>query len=278
MADKLKTALFKFTCCAGCQFQLLYFFSPESFLETLDLLDFVYFRMATSKELKEDDHYDLAFIEGAISTTEDIEKVKKIRKQSDIVVGYGACAAHGGVQSIGDWTPQRKLEETVYPNPLQMKSIKVHPVDEFIRVDYQLRGCPIDEVEFMELIRALAAKKEPYLREYPVCVECKFANNICILLMRQGVLESMCLGPVTRAGCRVACTRNMRACFGCRGPMTNPNIPEMVRTFKGKGFTEHEIFTRFTEYAGLSPEFSEGARAYYERKAPYYERPEWRAA
>lgn len=278
MADKLKTALFKFTCCAGCQFQILYFFSKESFMEMLDLLDFVYFRMATSKELVENDHYDLAFVEGAISTADDIEMVKRIRKQSDVVVSFGACAAHGGVPSIRDWTPQRKVEEAVYPNPLQLKSIKVHPVDEFIKVDYLLRGCPIDEVEFMEMIRAIAAKKKPYLREYPVCVECKFANNVCVLLMRRGVLESMCLGPVTRAGCRVACVKNMRACFGCRGPMSDPNIPEMVRTFKGKGFNKKEIFTRFTEYAGQTPEFTEGARAYYEREAPYYQRPERRAA
>lgn len=278
MAEKLKTALFKFTCCAGCQFEFLYFFSPETFMESLELLDFVYFRMASSRELVENDHYDLVFVEGAISTAEDIEKIKKIRKQSDVVVAYGACAAHGGIQAVGNWTPQRRLEETVYTNPLAMRSIKVHPVDEFIKVDYLLRGCPIDEVEFIELIRALSAKKQPKLKEYPVCVECKFYNNVCLLLMREGVQESMCMGPVTRAGCRVACTRNMRACFGCRGPMTNPNIPEMVRTFKGKGFNEKEIFTRFTEYAGLSPEFSEGARAYYERKAPYYRRPERRAA
>ncbi|MCL4499215.1 MAG: oxidoreductase [Chloroflexi bacterium] len=278
MADKLKTALFKFTCCAGCQFQILYFFSPETFLEMLDLVDFAYFRMASSKELVPDDHYDLALVEGAVSTAEDIERVKKIRAQSDVVVAFGTCASQGGVPSIRDWKVQRKLEEAVYPNPLQMRSIKVHPVDEYIKVDYPLNLCPIDEVEFIEVIRAVSANKKPAIKDYPVCVECKYGNNVCLLLMRDGVQESMCMGPVTRAGCRVACPRNGRACFGCRGPMSNPNIPEMVRTFKAKGFTDREIFTRFTEYAGQSPEFNEGARAYYERKAPYYKRPKRRAA
>ncbi|MHB0976524.1 MAG: NADH-quinone oxidoreductase subunit B family protein [Candidatus Aquicultorales bacterium] len=278
MPEKLRTALHKFTCCAGCEFQMLYFYSPETFLEMVDTLDFAYFKMATRKDQIEGDHYDLTIIDGAISTAEDISKIKKIREQTDILVAIGACATHGGVPGIRDWSPQRQLEETVYPDPLQMRSIKVAPIDEYVKVDYMIRGCPPDEIEFREVMRAVAGKRQPYLREYPVCVECKFDNNVCLLLMREGAQESMCMGPVTRAGCRVACTKNLRACFGCRGPMTNPNIPEMVRTFKAKGFTDREIFCRFTEYAGLSPEFTEGARAYYERKAPYYRRSKRRAA
>jgi len=266
--QKVKTAVFKFTCCAGCQFALLYFF--ELFPETLELLDFVYFKMATSKEL--DEPYELAFIEGGISTPEHIEQLKDIRRQAKKLVAFGACAAHGGVPSIKDWQAERSVEERVYPDTLLISSIKVSPVDEFVEVDYYLRGCPIDEVEYMELIRSVVADKKPYVREHPVCVECKLKNNICVLLMREGVQESMCLGPVTRGGCRAVCTTNMRACFGCRGPMSNPNIAEMVRTFKGKGFSDKDIKLRFTEYAGLSAEFSEGARAYYGRKAPYYHR------
>ncbi len=265
---KVKTAVFKFTCCAGCQFALLYFF--HQLPETLELLDFVYFKMAIRKELEEP--YDLAFIEGGVSTPGHIEQLKAIRSQAKILVAFGACAAHGGVPSIKDWQTERTVEERVYPDPLLVSSMKVSPVDEFVKVDYHLRGCPIDEVEFMELIRSIAADKSPYIRGHPVCVECKLRNNICILLMREGVQESMCLGPVTRAGCRAVCTSNMRACFGCRGPMSNPNIPEMVRTFKGKGFSAKDIEMRFTEYAGLSTEFNEGARAYYGRKTPYYHR------
>ncbi|MBE0447888.1 MAG: oxidoreductase [Actinobacteria bacterium] len=266
--QKVKAAVFKFTCCAGCQFALLHFFDQQ--VETLELLDFVYFKMARRKEL--DEPYELAFIEGGVSAPEHIEQLKAIRKQAKTLVAFGACAAHGGVPAIKDWQTEIDVEERAYPDPLLVSSMKVSPVDEFVKVDHYLRGCPIDEVEFMEMIRSIAADKRPYVREHPVCLECKLKNNICILLMREGVQESMCLGPVTRGGCRVVCTSNMRACFGCRGPMSNPNIAEMVRTFKGKGFSGKDIEMRFTEYAGLSAEFREGARAYYERKAPYYKR------
>lgn len=266
--NKIKTALFKFTCCAGCQFALLHFFTQQ--IETFELLDFVYFKMAISKELEEP--YDLALIEGSVSTPEQIEILKAARKQAKTLVAFGACAAHGGVPSIKDWQNERVIEERVYPDPLVISSIKVSPVDEYVKVDHYLRGCPIDEVEFMEMIRSITVDKDPYVRQHPVCLECKTRDNICILLMREGVQESMCLGPVTRGGCRVVCTSNMRACYGCRGPMSDPNIPEMVRTFKGKGFSDKDIELRFTEYAGLSPEFSEGARASYDRKTPYYRR------
>jgi coenzyme F420-reducing hydrogenase gamma subunit len=254
---KLKTAVFKFTCCAGCQFQLLFF--QDYLLETLELVDFVYFMMGRRKELTEES-LDLSLIEGAISTPEEIEKLKWIRQRSHYLVAFGACAAYGGIPSIKDYTPERIIEERTYPEPMHIRSLKVSAVNEYVKVDYYLAGCPVDQNQLLELFRSLVAGKKPELREHPVCVECKLKGNICILLRREGVQESMCLGPVTKAGCEALCPSNMRACYGCWGPMSNPNVKELVRVFKMKGFSDEDIKMRFTEFAGLTREFSEALR------------------
>ncbi len=263
LSDKLRTGVFKFTCCAGCQFQLIYFQRNDLLLEMLELADFIYFPLALRKEPSEmtvKEPFDLALIEGAISTPHELAELKKIRALAKTLVTFGACASYGGIPSLKDYQPERVIEERVYADPQEVTSFKVSPLDEFVKVDYHLAGCPPDRFQIIELFRALAAGTEPYIREDPVCVECKLRGNVCVLIRRQGIQEGMCMGPVTRAGCGAVCPTNWRACYGCWGPMSNPNVEEMVDVFRLKGIADKDIEQRFTKFAGLTPTFAEGAR------------------
>ncbi|MBI5011781.1 MAG: oxidoreductase, partial [Methylocystis sp.] len=56
-----------------------------------------------------------------------------------------------------------------------------------------------------------------------VCVECKIAGNLCVMVSH----GTPCLGPVTHAGCGALCPSYNRGCYGCYGPMETPNAPSL---------------------------------------------------
>ena len=92
-------------------------------------------------------------------------------------------------------------------------------VGEIVEVDAFIPGCPIDTGEFVRVVKNLVLGKKPDIPDYPVCVECKRNENVCVY--EKGI---SCLGPVTRAGCDARCPSNGGYCFGCRGLIPEPNI------------------------------------------------------
>jgi sulfhydrogenase subunit delta len=92
-------------------------------------------------------------------------------------------------------------------------------VDEVVKVDYKVHGCPMDKKEFTYIVRCLLMGKKPEIPEWPVCVECKAKGNPCLWDYGQ-----VCLGPVIRAGCGARCPSSGFRCFGCRGYIDNPNV------------------------------------------------------
>lgn len=103
-----------------------------------------------------------------------------------------------------------------------------------IAVDFELRGCPIDKKELMEVITAFLHERTPRLPRYSVCIECKRRGNVC-LLVAEG---TPCLGPATQAGCGALCPAYHRGCFGCYGPMESPNTVSLSAIWKSLGQTE----------------------------------------
>ena len=95
-------------------------------------------------------------------------------------------------------------------------------------MDFELRGCPINKYQLIELITATLAGRKPNIPTYSVCMECKRKGNVCIAVA-QGVA---CLGPVTQAGCGALCPSYNRGCYGCYGPMESPNTASLTSQFR----------------------------------------------
>jgi coenzyme F420-reducing hydrogenase gamma subunit len=211
-----KVAFFDFACCEGCQLQIANL--GEELLNILKHIDVVEFREVMSE--KWDKAYDIAIIEGSITTEHAIERVKKIRARSKIVIAFGSCATIGGVNAIKNNLSLEKAKSYVYKNDSKnIETIKTQSLPDIIKVDYQVHGCPIYPGEFINILKS-ALTNIPYsVPEYSVCTDCKFNENIC--LYEKG---TTCLGPITRAGCNAWCINNGNICYGCRGLLENANL------------------------------------------------------
>jgi coenzyme F420-reducing hydrogenase gamma subunit len=247
MKDKLKIAVFKFTGCAGCQLELLHL--EEHFLDLLDLFDIAYWVMV--KRNNDDTKWDIGLVEGGISTPEEIEEIKQIRKKTKFLVAFGDCAIGGCIPSIRNWIPQMEAESVVYQDTSTIHSTKVLGIGEYVKVDAILKGCPPHRNNIIELLKSALLKIQPRLRQHPVCVECKFKDNLCLITSK----KRACMGPVTSAGCGALCPSLGRECEGCFGPMSNPNAAALADIFRDIGISENDIIRKFRKYAGMSSEF-----------------------
>ncbi len=97
---KPKLGFFDSTGCEGCQLEVINF--ETELVELLEQVDIVNFREAM-QEKGED--YQIAFIDGAITTESEISRIKKIREQAKILVAMGACACLGGRQLPQEFPP-----------------------------------------------------------------------------------------------------------------------------------------------------------------------------
>jgi coenzyme F420-reducing hydrogenase gamma subunit len=65
-----------------------------------------------------------------------------------------------------------------------------------VRVDFELRGCPINKQQLLEVLSAFLHGRKPHTPPHSVCLECKRRGTVCVTVA-QGIA---CLGPVTQAG------------------------------------------------------------------------------
>ena len=241
--EKPKVGVFGLTGCEGCQLQISN--KEETLGDLLNLIDVRNFRLISSDK---DDDYDIAFVEGSVTREDEVERLKKIRKQAKFLIAMGACACLGGVHNLRSRFPLAEVSEAVYGD-YPIKSGPVRKVSDVVAVDFELPGCPINKSEFEWLVRHLIVGIVPKLPQYPVCVECKQRLNTCVLDM-----GTLCMGPVTRGGCDAICTRNHFGCWGCRGPADEANYESLVQILRDHGFSDHEIAERaafFNAFSGV---------------------------
>jgi sulfhydrogenase subunit delta len=215
--SKPKIAIFDFACCEGCQLQIVNL--EEGILDLLGVADVVEWREARSEQ---SDIYDIAIIEGSITRFEDEERIKKIRERAKILIALGACASIGGVNKLKNNFDLDEVKRCVYKDAAKkphLATALTKAVDEVVKVDFKIHGCPIHRKEFVYIVKSLLMGKTPEIPDYPVCVECKANGNPCLWDYGQ-----ICLGPVTRAGCDARCPTNGSRCFGCRGYVDKPNV------------------------------------------------------
>ncbi len=247
-SGRKRVGFFKFTCCTGCGFELAYF--QRALEETLRSFDFVFFKLASSDGAPEGP-FDMALVEGAVTEPFQIIEIKKIREASKVLYAVGSCAIVGGIPAIKALSPEMEVEKAAYKEKLYgMSSTRPHIIEDYVKVDGHIRGCPPGERDLQEALVSVLMGKEPEFIEYSVCMECKMAGNACVLV-ENGL---PCMGPVTNAGCGARCPSRHRACYGCFGPMGQANVSALKWKFRQLGFSSEDIEKRFfTLFGALSP-------------------------
>ncbi|MBT3260908.1 NADH:ubiquinone oxidoreductase [bacterium] len=235
--SKPKVAFFDFASCEGCQLCVLDL-HPEQLLDLLNVIDIVEFREAISEKA---DTFDIAIIEGSITRESDIPRLQKIRDKAKILIALGACAHIGGINALKNFQTKDEYQEAVYPTaPQKYETSHARAISEVVQVDAFIPGCPIDTNEFIKVVKNLVLGKKPGLPDYPVCMECKKNENVCVY-----ELGMQCLGPVIRAGCDARCPSNGGYCFGCRGLITEPNLHSQKDIIQKYNLTYEKMMDKF---------------------------------
>ena len=202
-------AVWKFASCDGCQLTLLN--CEDELLAIAGAIQIANFTEASRQVLP--GPYDVSIVEGSITTPSDAERIREVREKSRFLITIGACATAGGVQALRNFGDD--LAPVVYASPQYIDSLRTStPIAEHVHVDFELRGCPIDKRQLIEVIAAFLAGRRPNVRAHSVCVECKRAGRVCVMVAH----GTPCLGPMTQAGCGALCPSVGRGCYGCFGP------------------------------------------------------------
>jgi coenzyme F420-reducing hydrogenase gamma subunit len=244
---KPKLAVWKFSSCDGCQLTLLD--CEDELLAIADELELAYFPEATKAELA--GPYDVSLVEGSITTPHDAERIHEIREQSKLLVTIGACATSGGIQALRNFADVAEWVPLVYASPEFISTLAAStPIADHVKVDLELRGCPISKAQLVETVLALLNGRRPNLPSTSVCFECKARGTPCVM-----VLGTPCLGPVTHAGCGAICPAYDRGCYGCFGPMESPNMPALVAQWRALGASNGTILRALRTFNANAPEF-----------------------
>ncbi len=236
---KVKVAFFDFACCEGCQLQVANM--GDLLIDLLDRIELVEFREVMSERGGD---YEVAVVEGSITTHHDIERIKKIREKAKILIAYGACACTGGVNGMKNDFDLEDVKRYVYQDKADwFDTVPTMAVDQVVKVDYYVPGCPVYIPEFVKVLKCVLQGLPYKVPDYAVCVECKFNENEC--MYDKGIT---CLGPITRAGCNSWCTNNGNICYGCRGMVSNPNKNAQMEVLKRYGIPLEWIINKFNMY------------------------------
>lgn len=248
MSRHLKIAVHKLASCDGCQLSLLD--CEDELLPVLGAIDLAYFPEATSVMKK--GPYDVSLVEGSITTAHDAERIREIRKQSRLLVTIGACATSGGIQALRNFRSYPEMLQVVYARPDYIDALHTStPVAEHVKVDFELRGCPINKQQLVEVLVALIHGRTPRVPAYAVCVDCKIKGHVCVLVAH----GTPCLGPVTHAGCGALCPGFARGCYGCFGPSDAPQTAPLARRFLAQGVPEGQVGRLFMSFNANAPAF-----------------------
>jgi sulfhydrogenase subunit delta len=246
-------AVWKFASCDGCQLTLLD--CEDELLELAAAVRIANFAEASSAV--QPGPYDVSLVEGSVTTRHDAERIQDIRAQSRHLVTIGACATAGGIQALRNFGDVAEFAAAVYASPQYIDTLATStPISAHVPVDFELRGCPIDRRQLVELITALLAGRKPDIPDTSVCTECKRRGLTCVMVAH----GTPCLGPVTHAGCGALCPGVSRGCYGCFGPVTGANVPALLPHLRASGMSEDAVGRVFATFNAAAPGFAEVRR------------------
>ncbi len=251
-ARKPKLAVWKFSSCDGCQLTLLD--CEDELLAVAGAVEIAYFPEATRSVVK--GPYDVSLVEGSITTAHDAERIKDVRKQSKALITIGACATAGGVQALRNFADVAAFTAIVYARPDYISTLATStPIAAHVPVDFELRGCPIDKRQLVEVLSAFLAGRQPVTPAHSTCIECKLKGNVCVMVAH----GAPCLGPVTHAGCGALCPTYNRGCYGCFGPMESPNAKSLSAQLAALGMDEQALRRVYRTFNAAAQPFKDEA-------------------
>ncbi|MGD9708391.1 MAG: sulfhydrogenase subunit delta [Halothiobacillaceae bacterium] len=255
--SKPSIAVHKFSSCDGCQ--LAFLNAGEDLLTLAGLVDIRHFLEAGMAD--EEAEVDIAFVEGSISTPEEVERIHTVREKSRFLVTLGACATAGGLQALRNLDESNEdWKRAIYARPEFIRTLAhAEPIRAHVRVDFELWGCPVNGRQVLAAVRQLLFGVAPVDTRDKVCMECKRQQAVCVMVT-QGM---PCMGPVTRTGCGALCPRFGRDCYACFGPAENPNTAALARRLEGLGLPPADIARRFLFINSQAPAFHEAGLAHY---------------
>jgi len=247
---KPRIAVFDFTSCEGCELQLAN--GEETLVEFLGSIDIINFREISS--LRGDD-YDIAMIEGAITRTDEINRLLRIRDKTETLIALGSCACFGGVNKLKNAFDLNEANREVYGDSPK-ETLPARAVHEFVDVDLKIPGCPISKEEVERILQHVIWGVPYAFPAYPVCLECKQRYTVCVCDIDSPRVDAkgkgqLCLGPITRGGCQAPCPAGGMGCWGCRGPAEDANLESFCSIAREKGFDEWEVGARLGFFGGF---------------------------
>jgi len=255
---KPKLAVWKFASCDGCQLSLLD--CEDELLSIADEIEIANFSEA-SRAIKKGP-YDLSLVEGSITTQHDAERIQKIRKSSKFLVTIGACATAGGIQALRNYKDVKDFISIVYASPEFIDTLdKSTPISDHVAVDFELRGCPIDKGQLIEVISAFLHGRKPNTPPHSVCFDCKLRGTICVMVAH----GTPCLGPVTQTGCGAICPAYNRGCYGCFGPQETPNTQSLSKWWIQLGIRDVDLVRAYRGFNAYSKAFREESELHDEK-------------
>ena len=250
--SKPSIAVYKFSSCDGCQLSILNL--EDELLDLVGVVEIAYFLEARRNTLP--GPYDIALVEGSVTTPHEAERIQEIRKQAKTLVTIGACATSGGIQALRNTANLDDLAIAVYEHPEYLHTLPTSTaISEHVKVDYELWGCPVNKYQLVEVLQALIQKRHPNIPTHSICLDCKRRGITCVIVA-QGI---PCLGPATRTGCGVLCPANRRGCYGCFGPAPNGDMKTVLAALAPVERYPGEVRFLLTNISNNAPAFRQAA-------------------
>ncbi|MHA1274151.1 MAG: hypothetical protein ACTSQJ_06455 [Promethearchaeota archaeon] len=232
----VKVAFMQCSDCWGCHQSLLN--AHLGLLPVLPALDIVYWPAVVdfkhdSLKNRPDGDILVGFVEGSLRTNEDVENAKLMRAKCQLIIAFGSCSCYGNVTGLAN---QWDIQDCINRKFVEAESItndspkeptvnvpgfasKVLPLDEVIKVDAYIAGCPPKPEAIISAVQFLLGQKPQPMNELAFCNDCSLKNEGCLL--DKGLL---CFGPITSIGCSLKCTSKGNPCVGCLGPSKTVGI------------------------------------------------------
>ena len=248
VGSKLRLAVFKFASCDGCQLSLLD--CEDELLAVAGAVEIAHFAEASSRLLE--GPYDVTLVEGSITTPADAQRIREVRRQSRRLITIGACATAGGIQALRNFADHAEFLRAVYASPEYIQTLATSTaIADHVPVDFELRGCPIDRHQLLEVLTALLADRRPRTSSESVCPGCKRRGTVCVMVAH----NTPCLGPVTQAGCGAICPAYDRGCYGCFGPARQVNLVSLSGHMLSSGLPPTAAVHLLRNFNCYAPEF-----------------------
>lgn len=252
---KPKIAVWKFSSCDGCQLSVLD--CEDELLALAGQVEIAYFLEATRSQVK--GPYAVSLVEGSISTPEEVQRIVEVRLESKALITIGACATAGGIQALRNFADVEEFTRIVYARPQFISTLReARPVADFVRVDFELRGCPVNKYQLLEVLNAYLNGRKPNVPRHSLCVDCKRQGLTCVMVAH----GTPCLGPITQSGCGVLCPAYNRGCYGCFGPVEEGNPRSLGDRWREMGVSRPSLVRVLRTFNAFAPAFKEASEHY----------------